>query len=126
MFALQGGDLAEDRLHDGLAPGVAGLAGLGAERAGHPLLEGQVLRDPTAGRRLDDLVVTEPAGGDQELRAVLPGELCGGFQVRLRAVPGISQGLLGCPAGVAAAWAIIGVNVWLSAAQLFKSVAMMT
>jgi len=85
-----------------------------------------VLRDLTAGRRLDDLVVTEPAGGDQELGAVPLGELCGGFQVRLRAVAGISQGLLRGLAVLRRAWAIIGVKVWLSAAQLFKSVAMIT
>jgi hypothetical protein len=43
-----------------------------------------LLRDPAAWRRFDVLVVTEPTGGDQELGAVLLGELRGVFQVRLR------------------------------------------
>ena len=75
---MQGGDLAEDRFDDGLAPGVVGLARFGAELAGHPLLEGQVLRYPAAWRRWGDLVVTEPTRGDQELRAVLFGGKLGG------------------------------------------------
>ena len=126
VFALQGGDLTEDRLDDRLAPGIAGRAGLGAELAGHPLLEGVVLWDPAARRRFDDLVVTEPTGGDQELGAVLLGELRGGLQVRLRAVPGISQGLLGGRPVLRRASSIIGVKLWLSAAQLSRSVAMIT
>ena len=83
VFALQGRDLAEDWFDDGLAPGVVGPACLGAELAGHPLLGGQVLRDPSARRRLDDLVVTEPTRSDQELRAVQCGELRCVFEVRL-------------------------------------------
>jgi len=84
---LQGGDLAENRFDDRLAAGIGGLTGLGAEIAGHPLLERVVGRDPAARCRLDDLVVAEPARGDQELSAGLLSELGGGFQVRLRAVP---------------------------------------
>jgi len=102
VVALQGGYLTEDGLDDRLASGVNGLARCGAELAGHPLLERVVVRDPAARCGFDDLVVTEATGGDQELRAVLCGELRGGFQVRLRAVAGVGQRLLRGPNGVAA------------------------
>ena len=127
VFALQGGDLAEDWFDDGLAPGVVGLACFGAELAGHRLLERVVLRDLAAWCGRGNFVVTEPSRGDEELRC-RPArcELRGGFQVRLRVVPGIGQCLLGARPVLRPAWAIIGVRAWLSAAQLFRSVAMIT
>src|SRR5665811_2387874 len=95
-------DLAEDWFDDRLAPGVGALASFGAELAGHPLLGREVLRDPTCGRRLDEFVAFESARGDQELGAGLGGDRCGCFQVRLAAVPGVGEQLLGFPSGVAA------------------------
>ena len=82
----------------GLASGVVGLACFCAELAGHPLLGSQGLRDRAARRRLDDLVVTEPTRSDQELGAVLVGELHCIVEVRLRAVADVGQSLLRGPA----------------------------
>lgn len=55
VLALPGVDLPEDRLHEGLAPGMDLLPDLGLQRPGHSLTGGGIGRNP-APRRCEDRV----------------------------------------------------------------------
>ena len=125
---MQGGDLAENRFDDRLAAGIGGLTGLGAELAGHPLLERVVGRDPAARCRLDDLVVAEPARGDQELSTGLlsSANWAAASRFASQQYPASARACLGARPVLRRSCSIIGVKVWLSAAQLFRAVATFT
>src|SRR6266508_970276 len=68
--------------------------------AGHALFERRVGGDASAWGGHDLLVVAQPAGGHERLRAVLGLPLRGGFEIGVRAVPGVDQGMSGVGAGV--------------------------
>jgi hypothetical protein len=126
VFALQGGDLAENRFDDRLAAGIGGLTGLGAELAGHPLLERVVGRDPAARCRLDDLVVPSRPGAIRNSVPVCSANWAAASRFASEQYPASARACLGARPVLRRACSIIGVKVWLSAAQFFRSVAMIT